>query len=216
MDRFFDADNPLMQFLARLVDLAVLNLMTVAVMLPVVTAGAGLAAMNNVLIHLRRGDGTYVWKMFLTSLRQNLKQGIALGVLFGIIAGALAAELLLLHAVDAKAATVLMIMLSVLSACVLAAGVYTFALQARYENRVSGTLLNAAKLTLGHPGRSFAMVVIWVLLALALWYIRGIALLAFLLYGLSIPGYLCTMLYDPIFRKMESEGEDESASQEIN
>ena len=214
MDRFYDADNPLMQFLSRLVDLAVLNLMTVAAMLPVVTAGAGLAAMNNVLIHLQRGDGTYVWKMFLTSLRQNLKQGIVLSLLFEIIAAVLASELILLHAVDAKAATVLMIMLSVLSACVLAAGVYTFALQARYENRVAVTLMNAAKLTLGHPGRSLAMVIIWALLALALWYIRGIALLAFLLYGLSIPGYLCTMLYDPVFRKMESE--DESASQENN
>lgn len=60
MDRFFDSDNPLMQFLARIVDLAILNLLTVAFMIPVVTAGASITAMNNVLIHLARKDETYV------------------------------------------------------------------------------------------------------------------------------------------------------------
>ena len=31
------------------------------------------------------------------------------------------------------------------------------------------------------------------------------ALLAFLLYGFSLPGYLCTMLYEPIFVRLEEE-----------
>ena len=52
MDRFFDANNPIMKFLSRLVDMAVLNLMTIAGMIPIVTAGASITAMNNVLIHL--------------------------------------------------------------------------------------------------------------------------------------------------------------------
>lgn len=210
MDRFFDSDNPLMKFLSRVVDLAVLNLMTVACMIPVVTAGASLTAMNNVLIHLVRKDETYVWKMFLKSFRQNLKQGIGLGLIFMLLAAFVAGDLLILHAIDSKASTVLMIMITVVSACILVVGVYAFALMARYENSIKGTLINAVKLAISHVPRSLVMIVIWVLLAVGLWFIRGIAMLAFVIYGLSLPGLLCTLLYDPIFRKMEKEEQDGS------
>jgi len=56
MDKFFDSGNPVMKFLARLVDLAVLNIVTVVYSLPLVTAGGAMAAMNYVLLHLVRGD----------------------------------------------------------------------------------------------------------------------------------------------------------------
>ena len=32
-----------------------------------------------------------------------------------------------------------------------------------------------------------------------------IAVLAFLIYGFTLPGYLCAMLYDGIFRDLEKE-----------
>ncbi len=60
MDKFFDSGNPVMRFLSRLVDLAILNIMTVVYALPLITAGASLTAMNYVLLHLYRRDETYV------------------------------------------------------------------------------------------------------------------------------------------------------------
>ena len=64
MDKFFDSENPVMRFLSRLVDLAVLNIVTVIYSLPLVTFGGAMAAMNYVLLHLVRGDETYVIRMF--------------------------------------------------------------------------------------------------------------------------------------------------------
>lgn len=208
MDRFFNNNNPLMQFLTRVVDLAIVNLMTVIVMIPVVTTGPALAAMNNVLIHMVRQDGMSPWKQYRKALKQNMRQGIGLGLIFigaGIVAGA---DLFLLHGIDSKASTVLMIIITVISICAFVIGIYAFALQSRYENTIKGTLLNAVRLALTHIPRSLAMAAIWAAWAVFLWYIHGIALLVYVLYGLSIPAGACTLLYDPIFRKMEEEMEE--------
>ena len=210
MDRFFDANNPVMKFLSRLVDMAVLNLMTIAFMIPVVTAGASITAMNNVLIHLVRKDETYVWKMFLTSFKQNLKQGIGLGILFTAIFAVAGLELMMLHSIDAKSSTMFMIIITVIGLCVFAVGIYTFALLSRFENTVRGTLVNAVSLALGHIPRTLGMLAIWAAWAALLWLLHGIYLLV-LLYGLTIPGYLCAMIYDPIFKKMEQN--EESAAE---
>ena len=210
MDRFFDANNPVMKFLSRLVDMAVLNLMTIAFMIPIVTAGASITAMNNVLIHLVRKDETYVWKMFLTSFKQNLKQGIGLGILFTAIFAVAGLELMMLHSIDAKSSTMFMIIITVISLCVFAVGIYTFALLSRFENTVRGTLVNAVSLALGHIPRTLGMLAVWAAWAALLWLLHGIYLLV-LLYGLTIPGYLCAMIYDPIFRQLESN--EESAAE---
>ena len=49
-----------MVFLSRLVDLAVLNILTVFTSMLIVTAGGAMTAMNHVLLHLLRKDETYV------------------------------------------------------------------------------------------------------------------------------------------------------------
>ena len=206
MDRFFDANNPVMRFLARIVDLAVLNLMTLACMIPIVTAGPAITAMNNVLIHLVRKDETYVWKMFIKSFRQNLKQGIGLGLLYTAIFAVAGLELMMLHSIDAKSSTMFMIIITVIGICVFGVGIYTFALLSRFENTVRGTLVNAATLALGHILRTLGMLAICAAWAAFLWFAHGITLLV-LLYGLTIPGYLCVMVYNPIFETMESNEE---------
>ena len=211
MDRFFDANNPVMQFLSRIVDLAVLNLMTIACMIPIVTAGAAITAMNNVLIHLVRKDETYVWKMFIASFRQNLKQGIGLGLLYTAIFAFAGLELMMLRSVDAKASTMFMIIITVICLCVFAIGIYTFALLSRFENTARGTLVNAATLALGHIHRTLGMLAICAVWAAFLWFAHGIFLLV-LLYGLTIPGYLCVMIYNPIFKQMEPNEESEAES----
>ncbi|MBQ3465825.1 MAG: YesL family protein [Firmicutes bacterium] len=210
MDRFFDSNNPVMRFLSRLVDMAVLNLMTIACMIPIVTAGAAITAMNNVLIHLVRKDETYVWKMFIKSFRQNLKQGIGLGLMFTAIFAVAGVELMMLHSIDAKASTLFMIIITVIGICVFGVGIYTFALLSRFENTARGTLVNAAALALGHIPRTLGMLAVCAAWAALLWLMHGIFLLV-LLYGLTIPGYLCVMIYDPIFKTMEQN--EESAAE---
>lgn len=205
MDKFFDSGNPVMKFLARLVDLAVLNIVTVVYSLPLVTAGGAMAAMNYVLLHLVRGDETYVIRMFRKSFKENFRQGIPEGLLVILIAVITATDLWAFHGSRSKAVTMTMIVISIAALLLFVSAVYMFALQARYDNSVKGTIMNAFRLSLGNLPRTAGMAVAWTIWALVLVYLHRAAPLVFMLYGFTLPGYLCAMLYDGIFRKLEEE-----------
>jgi uncharacterized membrane protein YesL len=212
MDRFFDSNNPVMRFLARLVDLAILNLITLLYSLPVITAGGALTAMNYVLLHLVRDDETYVIRMFRQSFRENFRQGILEGLLALAVAGITAVDLWAFHGVESKMATMMMIIITILAIFIFVACVYMFALQARYENSIGTTVKNAVSLMLTNLPKTIAMIVIWAIWALILVYLHKAAATVFLFFGLTLPGYLCTMMISRIFEKLESkeDGEEEA------
>jgi uncharacterized membrane protein YesL len=207
MDKFFDSENPLMVFLSRLVDLAILNVLTVCTSMLIVTAGGAMTAMNNVLLHLVRRDETYVTTMFWTSFKKNFRQGIPEGLLVLAAAVITAVDMWALHGSESKAATLLMIVITIIAMFMAATFVYMFALQSRYENTVRGTLVNAFRLAIGNLPRTAGMIAIWLIWGLILVYLHRAAPAFFMIFGLTLPGYLCAMLYNGVFYNLETEGE---------
>ena len=207
MEKFFDSENPVMRFLSRLVDLALLNILTVCTSMLIVTAGGALTAMNNVLLHLVRGDETYVTRMYWTSFKKNFRQGIPEGLLLLAVAAVTAADMWTLHGSGSRLATMMMIIVTFIAMFMAVTFVYMFALQARYENTVRGTIINAFRLAIGNLPRTAGMLLIWIVWVLILVYLHNAAPGFFLLCGLTLPGYLCAMLYNGVFNKLETEGE---------
>ena len=205
MDKFFDSDNPVMRFLSRLVDLAILNILTVCTSALLITAGGALAAMNNVLLHLVRRDETYVTKMFWTSFKKNFRQGIPEGLLVLGAAGITAVDLMAMRGSESRIATLMMFVITIIAVFIFVTCIYMFALQSRYDNTVIGTISNAVKLAVGNLPKSAAMALIWLIWILVLIYLHRAASTFFLIFGLTLPGYLCAMLYDRIFEDLESE-----------
>ena len=205
MDKFFDSENPVMRFLARLVDLVALNVITILYSLPLITAGGALTAMNYVLLHLHRDEETYIFRMFRKSFRENFRQGIPEGLLVLAAVVITAVDMLALHGSESRTATMMMIVITVIAVMVFVMSVYMFALQSRYENTVAQTILNAARLTLTYLPRSAVMAVIWFIWILMLVYLYKAASLFFMMFGLTLPGYLCAMLYNRVFEDLESE-----------
>ena len=87
----------------------------------------------------------------------------------------------------------------------LALAMYVFALQARYENTIGGTLKNAVSLAIAYFPRTLGIVVF----TLAFWllaihfYRFGIPVLV--LFGLSLPCYVGSLLLRGVFEKLEKE-----------
>ena len=205
MDKFFDSNNPVMRFLSRLVDLVILNVLTIVYSLPLITAGGALTAMNYVLLHLHRGDETYIIRMFRKSFRENFRQGIPEGLLVLAAAAITAVDMLALHGSESRTATLMMIVITVIAVMIFVTSVYMFALQSRYENTVGQTILNAARLAVTYLPRTAGMAVIWLIWIMILVFLYKAASLFFLIFGLTLPGYLCTMLYNRVFEDLESE-----------
>ena len=194
-----------MRFLARLVDLVILNVITILYSLPLITAGGALTAMNYVLLHLYREDESYVIRMFRKSFRENFRQGIPEGLLVLAAAAITVVDMMALHGSDSRTATLMMIVITVIAVMIFVTSVYMFALQSRYENTVGQTILNAARLAVTYLPRTAGMALIWLIWIMILVFLYKAASLFFLIFGLTLPGYLCTMLYNRVFEDLESE-----------
>ena len=74
MGKLFDLDSPLMQFLSRMADLMILNLVTLLFMIIPFTGGAALTGMHYVLLKMVRNEENYIIKGFWKSFKENFKQ----------------------------------------------------------------------------------------------------------------------------------------------
>ena len=201
-NRIFDLENPVMQALGAICDLLVLNLLTVLCCLPVVTAGAAFAALDGVLLGVVRGKEGPVVRGFFRLFRANLRRGIPLGLFF------LAAALVL--SVDYWAASVYAppLRVPVIAAAIVAgaAALYAFALLARYENTVAGTLKNACSLAVAFFPKTLAMLLFTAGVWLVCLHFAQYALPVLMMFGFSLPAYVCMLLCDGVFRRIDGEG----------
>ncbi len=203
MRRLFDMENPFMRAMAVAWDLLALNLLTLVCCLPVITAGAAVTAMHDIVIRIVRQEEAYIVRPFFRSFAANLKKATLLWLLI-----LLAAALLYVDYLAALATVpVLRVGVAAIAVLVLAVSQYAFALLARYENTLRGTLKNAAVLMVSYFPRTLCMAAAAVgLWLLAIRYYRiGAPLL--LLFGLSMPCYIDALLLDEVFKKLEPEAE---------
>jgi uncharacterized membrane protein YesL len=204
LKKIFDFENPFMQALSTAADLLILNLFTILCCLPVVTAGAAWAALNDVVYKMVKHEETYPYRMFFQAFRANLKKGIPLGLIF---IGA--AVLVYLNYLAASMTLPPFRYLSVaVGMLVLAIGNYAFALTARFENTVKGTLKNAWKLAIGWFPRTLGMVVFETVVFVAGIHFYSIGLPLLFLFGFSVPCYVCALLYAPVFKRLEENQEE--------
>lgn len=193
-----------MRTLSVVADLIVLNLLTAVCSLPIFTAGAAITALNTVVIRVIRGEEGSLTKDFFRAFRSNFKKATLLWLLVLLAAVLLATDYLAAR-MYIPALCPVIIAIAVLALMLV---IYIFALQARYENTLGRTLKNAAAIAVAFFPRTLGMVVFTVLFwALSLQFLRyGAPIL--LMFGLSLPGYVCMLLMNPIFVKLETAEPD--------
>lgn len=85
---------------------------------------------------------------------------------------------------------------------------YYFSLISRYENSVNIYIKNALFMMVAYFPRSICMLMIWIF-PLAIMRFSPAFLLLWPLYGLSLPGYVSSMLLGRLFVKTEKNGAEE-------
>jgi hypothetical protein len=182
-DRLFRTDAPFWEFMGRVGDLIIINILTVVLSIPVLTIGASLTALTDVTHKLAQDVGGSVVRLYLTSWWANLRQATALWLLVAVPAAGTAALWLLPQ-------QPLLLVLKVLASVVfLLVFPFVWALQARFENSVLHTVANAVMISLGRLPYSAAILVIdAALVALTLAALSYLAALAapLLLLGLGL------------------------------
>lgn len=73
--KIFNLDSPFMQFLSKMTDLLLLNLVAGICCVPIVTIGASLTALNYVTLKMVRNEDCYIFKSYFKSFKENFKPG---------------------------------------------------------------------------------------------------------------------------------------------
>lgn len=204
----FDPESPLMEILGIIADLVILNIVTVLCCIPVITAGAAMTGMHYVLLKIVRQEHEgYVLSNFYHSFRQNLRQATAVWCLFLAFAAVLALDLYLTGRTGEGSlhfpafVRYLLVGAGIFGALTY---LYVFPLLARFNNTVKGTIRNAMRLVVSSFPCTFCMALVTLAVPAAVRIVPGILPLALFL-GLSGPGFLCALLYSPVFLKIEEK-----------
>lgn len=205
MGRMFNLDSPIMQFLNKVADLMILNLITLVCCLPVFTAGASLTAMHYVLLRYVRKEEGYTVRPFFKAFKENFVQAtiewlimLAAGIIFAL-------DIMVMRN---NPGFPNFLKYAVIGIAILAYILVqlVFPLQMRFVNPVRVTFKNALIMTIAHLPKVFLMA----LISLAPLVLQALSFQLtpiIIMFGFSVPGLACAYLYSPIFKKFEPEEE---------
>lgn len=210
MGKFFDMDSPFMRFLNRVADLMILNLLMIVCCIPVITIGAAFTGMHYVLIKMVRGEEGYLLKGFFKSFTRNFRQATILWFIMLIVIAVYIGDFVIFSYSELKFPTPLVIAVLAIAVFMLMVAVYIFPLLARFDNTVKNTIKNAFFIAVLNLPKTLVMVIVGII-PVAILYFWGYGAIFVMMFGISLPAYICACLYSEIFKKLEPE-EDKPVS----
>ena len=201
MGNLFNLDSPMMQGLSKVADIILLNILTVLLSIPVVTAGAAVTALYDAMWRIIRDEGG-IYKNYFKAFKSNFKQATVIWLLILVVGGLLVFSILFYVSNEMMVPLVISSLFFLLWAITVA---WVFPLQSRFTNPVKDTIKNAMLCGLAHFPRSLAMSILnllpWVvfLFLTSMFFQMGFIWIS-VWFGLV--GYLNMMLLRKPFFKM--------------
>lgn len=198
----FKLDSPFMNFLNKLCDIMILNILVLVFSLPIFTIGAAVTAGYYMSFKMVKNEENYIVKGFWKAFKENFKQSTALWLIILAVCGVLFADYRIVLYSGLSFDRWLRLGLITVT-LIIALGVsFVFALQARFTNTVKHTLKNAFLMALSHLPSAILFVVSYAVPVVLLYFIPQIfPVIVLLAIGLLI--YLKSFLFLKIFKKYE-------------
>ena len=208
MKNMLDLDGPLVRALSDLNTLVILNILTALFCIPVITAGASVAAMHYVIMEMfeNRGDGAAreFWKRF----KENLRNATPVWLILLAAAVFIYVDCRIIMGGQTGLPRAMLVPLYIGAFIEASIAVYAFPLTARFVYSTGATFKNSAILAVANFPRTVLMVLYHVIMPYLLFNVSRLLPLFFLV-GISLPAYFSALLYMPVIRKMIGEPEPE-------
>lgn len=210
MNSLFNLENPFMQFLFRVSDLIILNLIFMLSCIPVVTIGASISALHSVCLKIVRGQESYMWQGFWKAFRQNFKQGTVLWIISIMIFFVIHMDFTILNAGDHPLFGYVKVALGSVTAILFSMFIYVFPIISHFKCTIRQAIKNSLFMTIGHLPFSILLVVMYGLIFfLATLNVKMLALVIAVatICGFSVVTLTACIIFDRIFKKYEPEQE---------
>ena len=211
MRNLFNYENPFIQFLVRVGDLIILNVLFILCSAPVVTLGASLTALHRVTQNMLFEQEEPLLKAFFRAFRQNFKQSTLAWLVELVVIVSLVCDVLLVLAYfNGGLAKALYILVAVLA--ILGAGVYAYLMPliARYENGMRQQVNNAVVLAIIKLPKTLLLVflnllpVILVLISVPV-FVQ--TLIFWVVIGFAFVSFIESSILKPVFQQLEKGNE---------
>ena len=187
-------DNPFIKLLSRMGDAMLLSILFVLSCIPIITIGDAFTALYYTAMKGITGDDGYIWKFYTRSFKQNFKQSTVMWLLFMVVFFVLGVDVWFwLHTWKTEAiglAKPLLLISVVLLTLAFIIFIYAFALQAKFDNKISVQLRNAFLLSIKNFPTTILMMLIYAVIAWCFYYDAVISVIVFVIIGLGLVGYL--------------------------
>jgi len=214
MGAIFNLDNPVWNFMSKVADLIILNLLAIVCSIPIVTIGASWTAMYFVTIRMVRKEESYIIRDFFRSFKENFKQATIIWLLALAAIGIFAGDVVIYRMIPEQIPQALMIAVLVLAYLVLGTIIYAFPLLSRFHNTIKGTIKNGFLISLVNVPYTFVFIILLAVpFVFAFFFIEMAPFI--LLIGFSLPAYVSSIFWVKIFRKFEPKEDVEEATEEM-
>ena len=202
-------ENPVMLFMEKVFNMMLANILFLLCSIPVITMGAALAGMIQVVQDQIYHEEQPVIRRFFQSFRDNFRQStLAFLMLAVFLAGMVCNALLVLTYLRGFVAQICYIILGVLTALVICIMSYLFPMIVRYQNTMKDHLNNSLILTVVKFPRTILMFFLNILFFAVPFFSfkMFLATMVFwLIIGFSFIAYTDTRILVPVFRQMEEK-----------
>ncbi len=200
----FSTEGKLAGFLNRTGDLIWLNILTLVCCIPVVTAGAAIAAMLQITMKMVKNEEGTITSSYVRAFRENFRQATAIWLIGGGISLFLYMDIWLLGKVEYSFAQNYKIILFVMLLFVLMFTFFSLAVSARFENTLKNTIKNGLLFCVIHIFKSILMFAVMlspvILLGASLRFLSVDVLL-----GVSGPAFLVSIYFRDLFSEFENQ-----------
>lgn len=160
--QIFSPDGPIYRFMRNLTDLFVINMLWILCSLPVITLGPATIAAFDVTMKMAGDEEGHVAAQFWEAFRKNLKNGIPYGLLLLVGCYIIWLDFSLFEQLE-NHPFMLLVSGWIGGFALLLMFLFAFALQARYENTIIGTLKNSADIAIRYFLRTLLLIFLLVL-----------------------------------------------------
>lgn len=199
-------ENPVVQGIGRIADFIILNLLWILCSIPIITIGASTTALFTVMLKLVKNEEGYIAKGFLKAFKENFRQSTLIWLIFLAVGFVLVMDFSALKLMPVQMAAFMQILFLIMTALVICAAVYAFALQARFVNTVKNTLKNAVILVfarLPYTMLILALIILPIFVTFQSGQTLVIGLMLWMFVGVAAVVWLQSFVLRHIFKKLE-------------
>lgn len=162
MSRFFDMNNPFFQFLGRVADLMILNIIFLITCIPIVTIGAAWTSLYYVTLKMVRNEESYIVRSYFKSFKENFKQATVMWLIVLVLLVLLFFDYRIISVMETSLNQVIQVGLTAVGLVLAMMLSYLFPLLSKFYNSIKHTFTNALLMSIRHLPQTIIMIVITV------------------------------------------------------